>query len=83
MQQLDHPGGLTPIFCAVPTDAELKNKPCDASSSLTSLVTSIRGNQRSRPKIFRLVTRQVKLAIESSRVIVYTFDEHWNGTIVG
>jgi twitching motility protein PilJ len=48
---------------------------------LTSLVTSIRETS-DREKIFRLVTRQIKLAIESSRVIIYTFDEQWNGTIV-
>lgn len=48
---------------------------------LTSLVTSIRATS-DRQKIFRLVTRQVKLAIESSRVVIYTFDENWNGTIV-
>ncbi len=48
---------------------------------LTSLVTSIRATS-DRPKIFRIITRQVKLAIESSRVVIYTFDEQWNGTIV-
>lgn len=48
---------------------------------LTSLVTSIR-EAGDRDKIFRIVTRQVKLAIDASRVIVYTFDAQWNGTIV-
>lgn len=48
---------------------------------LTSLVTSIRETS-DREKIFRLVTRQIKLAIESSRVIIYTFDDQWNGTVV-
>ena len=48
---------------------------------LTSLVTSIRETS-DRQKIFRIVTRQVKLAIESSRVVVYTFDDQRNGTIV-
>ncbi len=35
-----------------------------------------------REKIFRLVTRKVKVAIESSRVLIYLFDEDWQGTIV-
>ena len=48
---------------------------------LTSLVTSIRETS-DRQKIFRLVTHQVKLAIESSRVVIYTFDEQWKGTVV-
>lgn len=48
---------------------------------LTSLVTSIRETS-DRQKIFRIVIRHVKLAIESSRVVIYTFDENWNGTIV-
>ena len=56
---------------------------------LSELVTSIRETSVSgapleeiREKIFRLVTRQTKLAIGSSRVIVYLFDENWKGTIV-
>lgn len=56
---------------------------------LTELVTNIREAAVSsasaldnRDKIYRIVTRQIKLAIDSSRVIVYTFDEQWNGTIV-
>ncbi|MEL6854518.1 MAG: GAF domain-containing protein, partial [Cyanobacteria bacterium J06607_13] len=56
---------------------------------LSELVTSIRETSVSgaplseiRAKIFRLVTRQTKLAIESSRVVVYLFDETWKGTIV-
>ncbi|MGB3298443.1 MAG: methyl-accepting chemotaxis protein [Phormidesmis sp.] len=48
---------------------------------LTSLVTSIRETS-DRQKIFRIVTRQVKLAVDSSRVVIYTFDDQWNGTIV-
>ncbi|MEL6813290.1 MAG: GAF domain-containing protein [Cyanobacteria bacterium J06598_3] len=48
---------------------------------LTALVTRIRETS-DRTKIFRIVTRQVKLALESSRVIVYTFDNQWNGTVV-
>ncbi|MGC1308092.1 MAG: GAF domain-containing protein [Phormidesmis sp.] len=48
---------------------------------LTELVTQIRETS-DREKIFRIVTRQVKLALKSSRVIVYTFDDDWAGTIV-
>jgi methyl-accepting chemotaxis protein PixJ len=48
---------------------------------LTSLVTRIRETS-DREKIFRIVTRQVKIAVESSRVIIYTFDPQWNGTVV-
>ncbi|MEO1395612.1 MAG: GAF domain-containing protein [Cyanobacteria bacterium J06634_5] len=48
---------------------------------LTSLVTRIRETS-DEDKIFRVVTRQVKLALESSRVIVYTFDDSWAGTVV-
>ena len=48
---------------------------------LTNLVTSIR-ETTDREQIFRIVTRQVKLALETNRVLVYTFDEAWNGTIV-
>ncbi|MEO0768489.1 MAG: GAF domain-containing protein [Cyanobacteria bacterium J06649_4] len=48
---------------------------------LSNLVTSIRSTT-DREKIFRIVTRQVKLAIETSRVIIYLFDENWKGTVV-
>ncbi|MEM6449134.1 MAG: GAF domain-containing protein [Cyanobacteria bacterium P01_D01_bin.105] len=48
---------------------------------LTNLVTSIRETTE-RAQIFRIITRQIKLAIDTSRVLVYTFDEQWNGTIV-
>jgi twitching motility protein PilJ len=48
---------------------------------LTTLVTSIRETS-DRDRIFRLVTRQVKLALECSRVVIYTFDEQWSGTVV-
>jgi twitching motility protein PilJ len=48
---------------------------------LTSLVTRIRETS-DREKIFRIVTRQVKLAVESSRVIIYLFDPTWSGTVV-
>ncbi len=48
---------------------------------LTSLVTSIR-EAGDRAKIYRIVTRQVKLAIDCSRVIVYTFNDQWSGTVV-
>jgi len=48
---------------------------------LTNLVTSIR-ETTNREQIFRIVTRQIKLAIDTSRVLVYTFDSQWNGTIV-
>ncbi len=48
---------------------------------LTSLITSIRETS-DRDKIFRLVTRQVQLALEVSRVIIYLFDENWSGTVV-
>ncbi len=55
-------------------------------SELVSMIrdTSIAGTTReeTRERIFRLVTRKVKLAIESSRVLVYLFDENWRGTIV-
>ena len=56
---------------------------------LTALVTDIReaavssaSSLNNRDKIYRIVTRQLKLAIDCSRVIVYTFDDKWNGTIV-
>ena len=48
---------------------------------LTNLVTSIR-ETTDKEQIFRIVTRQIKLAIDTSRVLVYTFDKDWNGTIV-
>ncbi|MEO1620935.1 MAG: methyl-accepting chemotaxis protein, partial [Cyanobacteria bacterium J06632_3] len=48
---------------------------------LSNLVTSIRSTN-DREKIFRTVTRQVKLAIDTSRVIIYLFDENWKGTVV-
>ncbi len=55
-------------------------------SELVSMIreTSVEGTSRTetREKIFRLVTRKVKLAIDSSRVLVYLFDENWQGTIV-
>ena len=56
---------------------------------LTSLTTDIRTTSTSgaapaevREKIFRTITRQVKLALDTSRVVVYLFDENWKGTIV-
>ncbi|MGI8936588.1 MAG: methyl-accepting chemotaxis protein [Phormidesmis sp.] len=48
---------------------------------LNQLTTAIRETS-DREKIFRIVTRQVQVAIESSRVVVYLFDEYWSGTIV-
>ena len=48
---------------------------------LSSLVASIR-DTTDQEKIFRIITRQVKLAIEASRIIVYLFDENWKGTVV-
>ena len=48
---------------------------------LSTLVAAIRETS-DREKIFRIVTRQVRVAIESSRVVIYLFDEYWNGTIV-
>ena len=48
---------------------------------LTNLVTSIR-ETTDREQIFRITTRQIKLAIDTSRVLIYTFDQDWNGTIV-
>ena len=56
---------------------------------LASLVADIRATSASdaspdetRERIFRTVTRQVKLALDTSRVIIYLFDEFWKGTIV-
>ncbi len=48
---------------------------------LTHLVTQIRETS-DREKIFRIVTREVKSTIGSNRVIIYTFDREWKGTIV-
>ncbi len=48
---------------------------------LTNLIAAIRETS-DRTTIFRIITRQVQLAIESSRVIVYLFDDQWTGTIV-
>ncbi|MGB7085523.1 MAG: GAF domain-containing protein [Phormidesmis sp.] len=48
---------------------------------LTSLVSQIR-NTSDREEIFRITTHQIKLALASSRVIIYLFDEQWSGTIV-
>ena len=48
---------------------------------LSDIVTQIR-DASDREKIFRVVTRQVQLALKNSRVIVYLFDEDWAGTVV-
>ena len=48
---------------------------------LSQLTTAIRETS-DREKIFRIVTRQVQAAIETSRVVVHLFDEYWSGTIV-
>ncbi|MEL6353268.1 MAG: GAF domain-containing protein, partial [Cyanobacteria bacterium J06627_28] len=48
---------------------------------LSELVASIRSTTE-QEKIFRSVTRQVKLAIDTSRVVIYLFDENWKGTVV-
>ena len=49
---------------------------------LSEIVTRIRETS-DHDKIFRIVTRQTQLALSTSRVIVYLFnDEDWSGTIV-
>ena len=48
---------------------------------LTDLVTRIR-ETNDREKIFRIVTRQVQLALSTSRVIVYLFNDDWSGTVM-
>ncbi|MEO1791877.1 MAG: GAF domain-containing protein, partial [Cyanobacteria bacterium J06629_19] len=48
---------------------------------LSGLVGSIR-ETNDREKIFRIVTRQVKLALDTSRVVIYLFDQDWKGTVV-
>lgn len=48
---------------------------------LSGIVTKIRDTS-DREKIFRVVTRQVQLALSTSRVVVYLFHEDWSGTIV-
>lgn len=48
---------------------------------LTNLIAAIRETS-DRTTIFRIITRQVQLAIECSRVVIYLFDEQWSGTIV-
>ncbi|MGD1863664.1 MAG: GAF domain-containing protein [Phormidesmis sp.] len=48
---------------------------------LSGLVSSIRETDN-REKIFRTVTRQVKLALDTSRVIIYLFDKDWKGIVV-
>ncbi|MEL7358573.1 MAG: GAF domain-containing protein [Cyanobacteria bacterium J06560_6] len=48
--------------------------------ALSNLVATIRDTTE-REKIFRTVTRQVKLTIDTSRVIIYLFDESWKGTV--
>lgn len=60
---------------------ETQKQAVQREQQLSSLVTSIR-DTTDREKIFRIVTRQVKLAIDTSRVIVYLFDENWKGTVV-
>ena len=78
MQQIS-----TQVGSALAQAKLLKNQELAVQSEqqLTSLVTRIRETS-DREKIFRTVTREVKLAIDSSRVIVYLFDEDWSGQIV-
>ncbi len=68
---------------------EAQRQAVKQEQQLASLVTDIRATSVSgvapteaREKIFRTLTRQVKLALDTSRVIVYLFDENWKGTIV-
>jgi len=68
---------------------ETQKQAVKQEQQLSSLVTSIRETsvsgasmQQTRDKIFRIVTRQVKLALETSRVVIYLFDQDWKGTVV-
>jgi len=48
---------------------------------LSEIVTRIRAIS-DQDKIFRIVTRQTQLALATSRVIVYLFNDDWSGTVV-
>ena len=48
---------------------------------LSEIVTRIR-ETNDRAKIFRVVTRQTQLALSTSRVVVYLFDDDWSGKVV-
>ncbi|EDX84864.1 GAF domain protein [Synechococcus sp. PCC 7335] len=68
---------------------ETQRQAVKQEQQLASLVTDIRTTSTSetsptetRDRIFRTVTRQVKLALNTSRVLIYLFDESWKGTIV-
>lgn len=68
---------------------ETQRQAVKQEQQLASLVTDIRAVSASetspaktRDRIFSTVTRQVKLALNTSRVLIYLFDETWKGTIV-
>ncbi|MEM8503427.1 MAG: GAF domain-containing protein [Cyanobacteria bacterium P01_D01_bin.1] len=68
---------------------ETQRQAIKQEQQLAALVTAIRATSTSgaapidtRDKIFRIVTRQVKIALETSRVIIYLFDQNWKGTVV-
>ncbi len=68
---------------------ETQRQAVKQEQQLTKLVTDIRAAgisgtnlAEARNKIFRIVTRQVKIAINASRVVVYLFDQNWKGTVV-
>ncbi|MBE9063770.1 GAF domain-containing protein [cf. Phormidesmis sp. LEGE 11477] len=68
---------------------ETQRQAVKQEQQLARLVTDIRtasasetSSEETRDRIFRTVTRQVKLALNTSRVIIYLFDESWKGTIV-
>lgn len=61
--------------------SETQTQSAQREQQLTGLVTQIRATG-DREEIFRIVTREVKAAISATRVVVYTFDSEWNGTIV-
>ncbi|MGB3294539.1 MAG: methyl-accepting chemotaxis protein [Phormidesmis sp.] len=61
--------------------SETQTQLAQREQQLTRLVTQIRETS-DREEIFRTVTREVKAAIRANRVVVYTFDSEWQGTIV-
>ena len=51
------------------------------NEQLAYLVTKIRETS-DRPEIFRIVTREVKDVVKSSRVVIYTFDSERQGAVI-
>jgi twitching motility protein PilJ len=61
--------------------SEFQTQLAQRSRLMTELITDMR-KLMDRDKLFRTVVRETRFAIATDRVIIYLFDDQWQGTIV-